>query len=63
MTTIDSDVLVVGGSLAGCAAAVLFARQGLRVTVLEQHRDPAFYKRACTHFVQASAVPCSTGSA
>ena len=57
MSAVESDVLVVGGSLAGCATAVLLARQGLSVTVLEQHRDPAFYKRACTHFVQACAVP------
>ncbi|MFP5345515.1 MAG: NAD(P)/FAD-dependent oxidoreductase [Actinomycetes bacterium] len=51
------DVVVVGASLAGCTAATLFARAGLRVALLEAHRDPAHYKRACTHFVQASAVP------
>jgi 2-polyprenyl-6-methoxyphenol hydroxylase-like FAD-dependent oxidoreductase len=51
-----SDVLIVGGSLSGCTAAILLARQGLRVTVLEQHRDPGHYKRACTHYIQPSAT-------
>jgi 2-polyprenyl-6-methoxyphenol hydroxylase-like FAD-dependent oxidoreductase len=51
-----SDVLVVGGSLGGCAAAILLAQQGLRVTVLEQHRDPGHYKRACTHYMQPGAA-------
>ncbi|WP_448619522.1 FAD-dependent oxidoreductase [Geodermatophilus sp. URMC 65] len=44
-----SDILIVGGTLSGCTAAVLLAQQGLRVTVLEQHRDPGHYERACTH--------------
>lgn len=51
-----SDVLVVGGSLSGCASAILLARQGARVTVLEQHSDPAHYKRACTHYIQPGAT-------
>lgn len=51
------DVVVVGGSLAGCTAATLFARQGLSVALLEAHRDPAHYKRACTHFIQPTAWP------
>ena len=51
------DVVVVGASLAGCTAATLFARQGLSVALLESHRDPAHYKRACTHFIQSTAWP------
>ena len=49
------DVVVVGASLAGCTAATLYARQGLSVALVESHRDPAHYKRACTHFIQSTA--------
>lgn len=51
------DVVIVGASLAGCTAATLFARQGLSVVLLEAHRDPEHYKRACTHFIQPTAWP------
>lgn len=51
------DVAVVGGSLAGCAAAILLARLGLSVALVERRADPAAYKVACTHFIQASATP------
>lgn len=51
------DVVVVGAGLAGCTAATLFARQGLSVGLLEAHRDPAHFKRACTHFIQPTAWP------
>ena len=51
------DVVVIGASLAGCTAAVLFARRGLRVALVERSPDPEAYKRACTHYIQASAAP------
>ncbi len=51
------DVVIVGGSLAGCAAATLFARRGARVAVVERSPDPDAYKRVCTHFIQPSATP------
>jgi menaquinone-9 beta-reductase len=51
------DAVIVGGSLAGCAAATLLGRAGARVAVLEKSPDPATYKRICSHFIQASAVP------
>lgn len=35
----DADVLIVGGGPAGMMAGLLFARAGLRVTVLEKHSD------------------------
>ncbi|MEV5834446.1 NAD(P)/FAD-dependent oxidoreductase [Nocardia sp. NPDC052112] len=53
----EYDVVVGGGSLAGCAAAINFGRRGFRVAVLEAHRDPAFYKRLCTHLIQPTALP------
>jgi 2-polyprenyl-6-methoxyphenol hydroxylase-like FAD-dependent oxidoreductase len=51
------DVVVVGGSLGGCATAALFARRGLKVVVLERRHDAAAYKKVCTHFIQPSATP------
>jgi flavin-dependent dehydrogenase len=53
----DYDVVIVGGSLAGSAAATLYGRAGLRVAVVEKHSDPRAYKTTCNHFIVASAVP------
>lgn len=49
------DVVIIGASLAGCTAAILFAGHGLRVALVERNSDPASYKKICTHFIQASA--------
>src|SRR5207302_1969435 len=57
MTRPEYDVAIVGASIAGCTAATLFARGGLRVALLESRADPNAYKRTCTHFIQASATP------
>jgi flavin-dependent dehydrogenase len=51
------DAVVVGGSLAGCAAATLLGRTGARVALIEKSPDPKAFKRMCSHFIQASAVP------
>jgi menaquinone-9 beta-reductase len=51
------DVVVVGAGLAGCTSARLFALEGLRVGLVESHRDNFFFKQLCTHFIQASAHP------
>lgn len=51
------DVAIVGGSVAGATAAILFARRGLRVALIERRPEPNAYKRMCTHFILASAVP------
>ncbi|MFD4180047.1 NAD(P)/FAD-dependent oxidoreductase [Rhodococcus sp. NPDC058514] len=53
----EYDVAIVGSSLAGCTAAILLARKGLRVALLEANRNPAAYKRMCTHYIQSSALP------
>jgi 2-polyprenyl-6-methoxyphenol hydroxylase-like FAD-dependent oxidoreductase len=53
----DYDVAIVGASLAGCTAAILLARAGARVALIEKNPDPAAFKRLCSHFIQASAVP------
>jgi 2-polyprenyl-6-methoxyphenol hydroxylase-like FAD-dependent oxidoreductase len=54
---VDRDVVIVGASAAGCAAATLLARAGLQVTLVERAPDPAAYKTVCTHYIQASATP------
>lgn len=56
-TSREYDAVVVGGSLAGCAAAIALGRDGLRVAVVEKQPDPRAFKRICSHFIQASAVP------
>jgi 2-polyprenyl-6-methoxyphenol hydroxylase-like FAD-dependent oxidoreductase len=53
----DYDVVIVGGSLAGCAAATHYGRAGLRVAVVEKQPDARAYKTTCNHFILASAVP------
>jgi flavin-dependent dehydrogenase len=52
------DVAVVGGSIAGCTAAIRFRRLGHRVAIFDKKTmDDRFYKRLCTHFIQPHAVP------
>ncbi|WFB10563.1 NAD(P)/FAD-dependent oxidoreductase [Streptomyces sp. LX-29] len=53
----DYDVVISGASLAGSAAAILLARRGVRVALLERRSDPGAYKALCTHSLQASAYP------
>ncbi len=51
------DVVIVGGSIAGCTAAILLGRQGLRVAVIERQADINAFKKLCTHYIQPSATP------
>jgi 2-polyprenyl-6-methoxyphenol hydroxylase-like FAD-dependent oxidoreductase len=53
----DYDAVIVGASLAGCATAIQLGRAGARVALVEKHADPQAFKRICSHFIQASAVP------
>jgi len=53
----DYDAVIVGASLAGCATAIMLGREGLKVALVEKSPDPAAFKRMCSHFIQASAVP------
>jgi flavin-dependent dehydrogenase len=53
----EYDVAIVGASLSGCTAAILLSRAGARVALIEKQPGPMAYKRVCSHFIQASAVP------
>lgn len=57
MVRLDFDAVVVGGSLAGCATAIMLGRAGASVALVEKRPDPAAFKRTCSHFIQVSAVP------
>jgi 2-polyprenyl-6-methoxyphenol hydroxylase-like FAD-dependent oxidoreductase len=53
----DYDVAIVGASLAGATAAILLGRAGARVALIEQRPDAGAFKKVCSHYIQASAVP------
>ncbi len=57
ITQTTYDVVVVGGSVGGCTTAMLLARHGLTVALLERSPDLAHYKKICTHFLQPAALP------
>jgi menaquinone-9 beta-reductase len=52
----ETDVVVVGASIAGCTAARLFAQAGASVTLVEKRPDPDAYKVVCTHYIQPPAM-------
>ena len=51
------DVVIVGASVAGCVAAIGFARAGLAVLVLDKMEKSNGFKALCTHFIQPIALP------
>src|SRR4051794_26902319 len=57
MPTEAYDAIVVGASLAGCATAILLAREGVKVALVERSAQPEAHKQLCTHFIQPSALP------
>jgi len=50
------DAVIVGASAAGCTAATLYARQGLKVALVDRESSPDYYKKICNHFIQPFAV-------
>jgi len=53
----DHDAVIVGASIAGCTAAILLARAGARVALIEKRPDAQAFKRVCGHYFQSSSVP------
>lgn len=51
------DVVVVGASVAGCATAMLFARRGFSVALVEMRHNVDAYKKICTHYILPCARP------
>ncbi|MER2205169.1 MAG: NAD(P)-binding protein, partial [Rhodococcus sp. (in: high G+C Gram-positive bacteria)] len=44
--------MIVGASIAGCAAAIMYAQQGLRIALLDARSDVRAHKVLCTHHLQ-----------
>ncbi len=53
----DYDAVIVGASLAGCTAAILLGRAGVRVALVERQPGIEGFKRMCSHAIQPSAIP------
>jgi len=58
---LDTDVLVLGGGIAGCFAAIAAAGQGARVTLLEKGATvrSGAAGSGCDHWESAATNPCS----
>ncbi|WP_219415236.1 FAD-dependent oxidoreductase [Pseudonocardia nigra] len=51
------DVAIAGASIAGCTAAILFGRAGLRVALAEKHRSASTAKALCGHSILGGTGP------
>ncbi len=58
---IETDVLVLGGGIAGCMAAIAAARKGLKVVVVEKGatKMSGAGGSGCDHWESAATNPCS----
>lgn len=59
--TINADVLVLGGGIAGCMAAIAAARRGQRVVLVEKGatKRSGAGGSGCDHWESAATNPCS----
>lgn len=59
--TIQSDVLILGGGISGCMAAIAAARQGLKVVLVEKGatKRSGAGGSGCDHWESAATNPCS----
>jgi 2-polyprenyl-6-methoxyphenol hydroxylase-like FAD-dependent oxidoreductase len=51
------DVVIAGASIAGCTAATVYGRAGLRVALVERNRSMDAHKALCGHFVLGGTQP------
>lgn len=58
---IETDILVLGGGIAGCMAAIAAARKGARVTLVEKGatKKSGAGGSGCDHWESAATNPCS----
>jgi 2-polyprenyl-6-methoxyphenol hydroxylase-like FAD-dependent oxidoreductase len=52
---VNYDVIIAGAGIAGCTAATLYGRAGLRVALIERSASPDAHKVVCGHFVLGGA--------
>lgn len=59
--TVESDVLVLGGGIAGCMAAIAAARKGVSVVLVEKGatKRSGAGGSGCDHWESAATNPCS----
>jgi len=50
-------VTIIGASIAGCIAALMYAEKGIKVLIIDKLTSIESYKRHCTHFVQPCGIP------
>ncbi len=48
---------MIGASLAGCTTAILLARAGASVLLIDKQPEVDAYKVVCGHYIQSSAIP------
>ena len=58
---VSTDVLILGGGIAGCWAAIAVARKGLKVTIIEKGATirSGAGGSGCDHWESAATNPCS----
>jgi len=54
MGSLDDEVLIIGGGVAGCAAAIGLARNGVRVRLIERETEPRH--KVCGEFLSGEAL-------
>jgi succinate dehydrogenase/fumarate reductase flavoprotein subunit len=58
---VDNDILILGGGIAGCWAAIAVARKGLKATIVEKGATirSGAGGSGCDHWESAATNPCS----